>query len=765
MEGPFAQAPSLEQSVTHDTAQDGSRSLFGELEVARAPFAGTTAQVCVPIPGAGSYSYTVPEGMAVAPGDFVQVPFGPRQVIGCVWDDAACDIDPAKLRPITRRFDAPPLPEPMRRFVDWVANYTLSARGMVMRMVLRTPAALDPERARDFLRLKNPAPDLPKRTAAREKVLARAGDELWTKPALAQAASVSSSVVDGLVRLDIFENVTVEPRPLVPEPDPGHAAPTLSDEQAQAADALCALVEADAFKPALLDGVTGSGKTETYFEAVAAAFERGRQVLILLPEIALTASFLARFEKRFGARPAEWHSDVNPKTREKVWRQVGTGEVRIVVGARSALFLPFRDLGLIVVDEEHEAAYKQEDRVFYNARDMAVVRASIGRHAVILASATPSLESRINAENGRYAHVKLTQRYSDAVLPDLAVIDMRRHPPARGKFIAPPLVAQIAENIENGRQSLLFLNRRGYAPLTLCRVCGHRFECHQCSAWLVEHRFRRILQCHHCGESEPVPEACPNCGALDHLVACGPGVERIAEEVVATFPQARVMVLSSDMSGMSGGAGTNRLRAELEAIADGEVDIVIGTQLVAKGHNFPAMTFVGVIDADLGLANGDPRAAERTFQMLSQVTGRAGRAGGRSVGLLQSYSPDHPVIQAIAAGDSDAFYEREAEARRFNGLPPYGRLASLIVSGTDKGEVEAFAREVRLAAPIREDLVIFGPAEAPMVLVRGRFRYRLLVHARRGTDMQAYLREWLAGCPPERGPLRVQVDVDPQTFL
>ena len=727
---------------------------------AREPFEGTTAQVVVPIPGAPSYSYVVPDGMDVAPGDFVQVPFGPRQMIGCVWDDAPSDVDPAKLRPVSARFDAPPMPEAMRRFVDWVANYTLSARGMVLRMALRTPAALEPERARDFLRLKSDLPEIPKRTSARAKVLEAAGAELWTKPMLAQAAGVSSSVVDGLVRLGCFDTVTVEPQPMLPEPDPHHVEPTLSDEQGAAADALCALVERDAFAPALLDGVTGSGKTETYFEAVAAAFERGRQVLILLPEIALTASFLARFERRFGAPPAEWHSDVAPKQREKVWRQVGTGEVRIVVGARSALFLPFKELGLIVVDEEHEAAYKQEDRVFYNARDMAVVRASVGRHAVVLASATPSLETRINAETGRYAHVKLTERYSDAVLPDLAVIDMRKHPPPRGRFIAPPLVSHIAENIERGQQSLLFLNRRGYAPLTLCRVCGHRFECDQCSAWLVEHRFRRILQCHHCGNGQPTPEACPHCGALDHLVPCGPGVERIAEEVVGLFPDARVLILSSDMAG-----GTARLRAELEAIADSQVDIVIGTQLVAKGHNFPAMTFVGVIDADLGLANGDPRAAERTFQMLSQVTGRAGRAGGRSVGLLQSYSPDHPVIQAIAAGDADAFYEREADSRRFNGLPPYGRLASIIVSGTDKAEVEAYAREVRLAAPIRDDLVVFGPAEAPMVLVRGRFRYRLLVHAKRKTDLQAFLRQWLQNAPPERGPLRLQVDVDPQTFL
>ena len=753
-----------------ETKQEAS--LFPDAAPALAPrdlapdVAARVVQVLVPVPTGDAYSYLAPEGAALEPGAIVTVPFGPRRMVGCVWEGDAAAIDPGKLREIETVHDCPPLAEEMRRFVDWVARYTLSTPGMVLRMVLRTPGALDPERPRDMLRLREDRPEIERSTTARRKVLDAAGAKLWTKALLAGEAGVSSSVVDGLVKLDQFETVTVAPEPAVARPDPLHAVATLNDEQQEAADAMSAMIEEGGFQPALLDGITGSGKTETYFEAVATALRAapdhpdGGQVLILLPEIALTASFLARFEKRFGARPAEWHSDIAPRQRERVWRGVATGEVRVVVGARSALFLPFRNLRLLVVDEEHEAAYKQEDRVFYNARDMAVVRAKLGGHAIVLASATPSLESRINAEAGRYRLLKLTQRWSDAILPELAVIDMRKHPPARGKFIAPPLVEHIAANLEKGEQSLLFLNRRGYAPLTLCRVCGHRFECDQCSAWLVEHRFRRVLQCHHCGNGQRVPEACPSCGALDHLVACGPGVERIAEEVVDTFPQARTMILSSDMQG-----GTARLRAELEAIREGEVDIVIGTQLVAKGHNFPAMTFVGVVDADLGLANGDPRAAERTFQLLAQVTGRAGRAGGRSVGLLQSYAPEHPVIQAIAAGDSDAFYEREAEARRFHGLPPYGRLAAIICSGTDKGEVEAFARAVRLAAPPRDDIVVFGPAEAPLLLVRGRFRYRLLVHARRSADLQGFLRAWLAEAPPERGSLRAQVDVDPQTFL
>ncbi len=380
-------------------------------------------------------------------------------------------------------------------------------------------------------------------------------------------------------------------------------------------------------------------------------------------------------------------------SREKVWRQVTTGQVRVVAGARSALFLPFEDLGLIIVDEEHDPAYKQEDRVFYNARDMAVVRGRIGGFPVVLVSATPSVESRVNGEVGRYRPIHLPTRFGDAALPDLGVVDMRRHPPQRGGFLSPVLLNQIGKTIGRGEQALLFLNRRGYAPLTLCRVCGHRFQCPDCSSWLVEHRFRGQIQCHHCGYSERTPGACPECGTLDHLVACGPGVERIAEEVDRHFPEARTIVLSSDLMGVK------RLRLELEAIARGEADIVIGTQLVAKGHNFPMMTLVGIVDADLGLANGDPRAAERTFQLLSQVTGRAGRTGLKSLGLLQTYQPQHPVMQAIVSGDSDAFYEREIQERERAALPPFGRLASIIVSADTRGDAEGHARGLRNAAP------------------------------------------------------------------
>lgn len=717
------------------------------------------APVLVPMPAERPYTYAVPAGMRVVPGSIVRVPLGPRQVAGIVWDGAVETVDARKLRPIEQVFDCPPIDRAMRRFVDWIAQYTLAAPGMVARMLLRAPEAFDPEPWIEGLQLTLARPD--RMTEARARVLETAeGGLAWTRSGLAHAAGVSSAVIDGLRAQGVFETVMIPPRPVVAAPDPAYAQPTLMPDQEDAAAMLRAGVAANAFGVTLLDGVTGSGKTEVYFEAVAAALDQGKQVLILLPEIALTHAFLERFQDRFGAKPAEWHSDLPPRMREKVWRQVAEGGVRVVAGARSALFLPFPELGLIVVDEEHDPAYKQEDRVFYNARDMAVVRGHIGGFPIVLASATPSVESRVNASQGRYHRAVLSSRFAEAALPDLKSIDMRRAPPARGGFLSPLLLDQMRRTLEKKEQSLLFLNRRGYAPLTLCRVCGHRFGCPVCSAWLVEHRFRGQLVCHHCGHNERRPEACPECGTLDHLVACGPGVERIAEEVVTHFPDARTIVLSSDLMG-----GVRRLRLELEAIANGEADIVIGTQLVAKGHNFPNITLVGVVDADLGLANGDPRAAERTFQLLSQVTGRAGRTGKKSQGLLQTYQPDHPVMRAIVSGDAEAFYEREVAERERAALPPFGRLAGVIVSAATRAEAEAHARGLRRAAPQAADLFVLGPAEAPLSLLGGRHRFRLLIQGERRADMQGFIRAMLAEGPKLRGSVRVQVDIDPQSFL
>ena len=716
-----------------------------------------TAEILIPLALDTAYSYAVPAGLSLAEGDVVQVPLGPRETVGVVWGLAE-SASGSNLRPVTGRIDVPSLSEPLRRLVDWLARYTLAPKGSALAMALRLP---DEAAARESLRIGVRATGSPpaRATAARTKVMAVAADgALRGKTALAKEAGVSLSVVDGLIDDGALETVALEPEPVALPPDPDHPRVPLSDAQEEAARAL--LPPEDDPGATLLEGVTGSGKTEVYFEGVAACVRAGRQALILMPEIALTAQFLDRFAARFGVRPAAWHSGIGGKRRERIRAGVASGEIAVVVGARSALFLPFPRLGLIVVDEEHESAYKQEDGVHYHARDMAVVRGKLEGCPVVLASATPSIETRVNAQKGRYRHIVLPERFGGRRLPDIRAVDMRLDKPERGRFLAPPMVDAVKHNLAAGEQALLFLNRRGYAPLTLCRACGHRYQCRNCSTWLVEHRFRRALVCHQCGYAERKPEACVECGAFDHLTPCGPGVERIAEEVAELFPQQRIVVLSSDFPG-----GAERLRAELQTVAEGGCDIVIGTQLVAKGHNFPHLTLVGVLDADIGLTSGDPRAAERTFQLLQQVTGRAGRGERPGRALVQTYQPDHPVISALLSGDAERFYEEEIAAREAAGLPPFGRLAALIVSANEREVAEAHGQALARVAEPPPGVMVLGPAEAPLALIRGRWRFRLLAKTERGIDLQAYLRDWLARGPKVRGNVKVAIDVDPQSFL
>jgi primosomal protein N' (replication factor Y) len=582
--------------------------------------------------------------------------------------------------------------------------------------------------------------------------------EARAKSAILGEAGVSASVVEGLEKAGAIERVEMPPPPIALPPNPDAAPPTLSDEQAVALGQIRE-IDVAGFGVALLDGVTGGGKTEVFFEAVADTLRAGRQALVLLPEIALTSTFVERFSKRFGTRPAEWHSDMTPAQRARTWRSVLNGDVRVVLGARSALFLPFRELGLVVLDEEHDGAFKQYDGVNYHARDMAVVRARFAEARVILSSATPSVESRNNANQGRYKHVLLTSRFAEAGMPDIAPIDMREEPPEKGQWIAPKLAREVFATLDRGEQALLFLNRRGYAPLTLCKACGHQYQCPDCSAWLVEHRFRGVLMCHHCGHEQRVPKACNECGAVDSLTPIGPGIERVAEEAAERFPGARIVILSSDM-------GSNQqLRERFAEIERGEYDLVVGTQLVAKGHHFEKLTLVGVLDADLGLDRGDPRAAERTFQILTQVTGRAGRANRAGKAFLQTYHPDHPVMKAMVKGDREAFYKHELLAREAGGLPPFGRLAALIVSANEHDPAFAYAKQLLSVAPLAEGLKLFGPADAPISMIRGRHRVRLLAQSGKDFDLSGYVRFWLELAPKTTGNLRAQVDIDPQSFL
>jgi primosomal protein N' (replication factor Y) len=717
--------------------------------------------VLVPVALDRTYSYRAPDELALAPGDIVCVPLGARDAIAVVWAENPKP-NPRldnRLKDVETKLELPPLKPELRSFVDWVANYTVSSRGMVLRMCLRMGEHLGAERERVGVRIAAAAPA--RMTRARQRVLALLADGMVRgKGDAAREAGVSAGVIDGLIDEGTLETLVLPPAPVAAKPDPDFVRPDLTPAQSAGSAALRATIAEHGFAVTLLDGVTGSGKTEVYFEAVAQTIRAGRQSLILMPEIALTAQFLDRFTARFGVAPAEWHSQLSPRRRARTWRAVAEGQVSVVVGARSALFLPYADLGLIVVDEEHDPAYKQEDGVHYHARDMAVVRGHIGGIPVVLSSATPSLETEVNARRGRYQRIALPERFGGQRLPSVEAIDLRQDRPPPGRFIAPPLVGAVQTALERGEQALLFLNRRGYAPLTLCRACGFRFSCPNCDAWLVDHRFRKRLVCHHCGFAMPHPVECPSCHAQNSFVACGPGVERLEEEVRAAFPQARVLVLSSDLI-----VSIERMREEFAAVAAGHFDIVIGTQLVAKGHHFPMLNLVGVIDADLGLSNGDPRAAERTFQLLHQVVGRAGRDAGIGHGYLQTHQPEHPVMRALVAQDREAFYDAEISARESTQYPPFGRLASIVVSGPDQHATASHARDLARAAPARDEVRVLGPAEAPLALVRGRHRLRLLIKAPRNFDLSSYLREWLATAPKPKGSIKLDIDVDPQSFL
>jgi primosomal protein N' (replication factor Y) len=748
------------------------QTLFDDMEDAPAPIQGELRSVLVPYPVDKAYSYAMPDGMELAPGDYVTVPLASREIPAVVWDDPVDEnVSPKKLKSIITGHDLPPLPPEHRKFIDWVAHYTMAAKGSVLKMTLSVPGALEPPKpatgyilspfVMEEVAVEENSKLLTKLSPVQQRVVAVLSDGQARRAAeIAEEADCSSGVVKTMLGKQLVQKTDIFSSAPCRNPNTEHGGVELSQAQYDAAKTLVSHVEQGGFCASLLDGVTGAGKTEVYFEAVAKALEQGKQVLLLLPEIALSNAFLDRFKKRFGCAPGLWHSGLSAGARKRTWRGVATGETRVIVGARSALFLPYKELGLIVVDEEHDPAYKQEDNVIYNARDMAIVRAHIGQFPITLISATPSLETISNCWAGRYEHINLPHRHGGATMPEMELIDMRIDKPEdKQHFLSPVLVEQMERALGRHEQALLFLNRRGYAPLTLCRTCGHRFECPRCTAWLVEHKKSQRLHCHHCGFYMRVPKECPGCNDSDSLAACGPGVERIHEEVKEHFPDARIIVMASDTL-----TGHDELREKLQAIRDHEYDIIIGTQVIAKGHHFPDLTCVGVVDADLGLKGGDLRAAERTFQLLHQVAGRAGREDKQGHVFLQTYLPDNKVMQALTGHERDMFYEIESDEREESFMPPYSRLAGIIVAGKDEQMVMEISRELGKCAPQGPDIHTLGPAEAPFYRLRGTYRRRLLIQADKKIDLQKAIDSWLANVKTP-STIRIYVDIDPQSFL
>lgn len=720
------------------------------------------AKVLFGIPVSEPFDYLVPQDMQLPVGSYVLAALGNRQAMGVVWAIEQLDGPPKnrKLKSVLQVFSTRPMALSQQKFIEFVGDYSCFGSGRVLRMCLPGEDALlpSPTRRLVFGQAQANCPITP----ARKLVLDTVADQKWSVTKLAKAAGVSTSVVHGLVKkggLQVCEQSVDQP---FAKPNPDQTSLRLTASQEAAASTLRQIVQNQQFSSTLLDGITGSGKTEVYFEAVAKALRQHKdnQILILLPEIALTQDVLDRFTRRFGAKPAEWHSDITGASRRRVWRQVAAGQAKIVVGARSALFLPFAKCALIIVDEEHDSSFKQEEGVLYHARDMALVRARAENCAIVLASATPSLESLQNVANGRYGHLVLDSRPGAAKLPQISAIDLKRHPPPTGKWISQPLHQAMSQTLSRGEQVLLYLNRRGFAPLTICRSCGERLKSPDTDSYLVEHRFSGRLICHLTGFSMPKPDKCPHCNTPDALHPVGPGVERLAEEVAILFPHANTQIFSSDTA-----SNPEQIRKLISRMEQSQIDILIGTQIAAKGHNFPNLTLVGVVDADMGLGGADLRAGERTYQTLIQVAGRAGRAQLPGRALLQTHQPEHEAIEALLAGDRQRFVNAELNLRQDMGFPPFGRLAAVVVSASNEKAADTAARDFAALAPAATgDIEIWGPSEPVFAMVRGRWRRRLLIRASKQTDLSQYMQDWRQRYPI-RASIRIKIDIDPYSFL
>lgn len=724
--------------------------------------------VLLPLPFNDVFDYKIEDNPVL--GELVRVSFGREVVVGAVWKlGKSSNLDDAKIKPVIERLNFPPLSPELIKFIDFVANYNMAFKGLVLKMALSVRAVFDDAKMTTLYKLsgKTLAEAKLKNSDARWRVMDLLKHFPYTRAEIAKGAGVGQTVIKTMIDAGVLEPFQVEAKKSFALPNANFAKVNLTPEQQAAADVLCAKV-GNGFSVTLIDGVTGSGKTEVYFEAVSQALQNGKQVLIMVPEISLTTQWLGRFEKRFGVKPACWHSGLGTRERIDNWIGIVENRAKVIVGARSALFLPYADLGLIVIDESHDHSFKQEDVVNYQGRDMAVVRAKMEQVPIILATATPDLETICNVESGKYDVVKLQSRFAAAQLPDIKIIDLKKdkpqkYPNDKGQlnvaWLAPTLVNALKDNLEKGEQSMLFLNRRGYAPLTICRDCGYRIQCPNCTAWLTEHRKSKSLVCHHCGYTTSIPSRCPDCGSEEGLTACGPGVERVAEEVTRRFPTARIGILSSDI--------TSTLNEVSEVIAQmerQEIDIIIGTQILAKGHHFPSLTLVGIVDADLGLMGSDLRASEQTFQLLSQVSGRAGRGDKKGTVFLQTLYPENAVLQALLNNDRAKFIELEKQSRRILKLPPFGKLAAVIVSGTNQEQVEKIAVYLGQSAPNTDMISTLGPAPAPIFMLRGKYRFRLLLKTARSINIQEVLRVWLKRVQIPQG-VRVEVDIDPYSFM
>lgn len=709
-----------------------------------------------------------------APADvgwFVRCTVMNRQYIGVIVGPGDSNLSPSKIKPIIEVCNFGRMSNADIKWIYKMSEWTLMSPGAVLRLIINVPDAFNLP-AVEQLYAYNFDADC-KMTDARQKVadaFQSNDNDAMSVNDIQTIARVGHSVVKTMIKNGIL--IPIETREKHNDlynykyTDTGTVK--LNTEQQNAADTIATAINKNEFAVYLLDGITGSGKTQVYFDSALRAYNMGKSVLLMMPEIALTAQFMSRFEQRFGAPPVVWHSNLTAARRRDIWRGVANGSIKIVVGTRSALFLPWQNLGLIVVDEEHDTSYKQEDMGNYHARDMAVLRAKISNFPVVLASATPSFETLYNVARGKYNRLRLMSRFGGATLPKIETIDMREQRPEPYKTdansdteisgnLSPVLCAKISETLNQHKQVMLFINRRGFAPIVQCKKCGWVAQCPDCSVGMNYHKRLNKLICHMCGKMHDLPSVCPQCG--NDVSMRGAGLEKIEEEVAHKFPFAKTALVSSDT--IMSREALERLVKKME---NGEIDIIIGTQILAKGHHFPNLTLVGVVDADMGLFGTDFRAGEHTFQQLFQVAGRAGRGEFPGHVLLQTFQPEHPVITAICAGNRDEFMKSDMESRRAAKMPPFGQLVAVVIESDKEQTLHKYCKQLSDVAPVLKGGKIMGPIAAQIYQIRNWYRMRFLVSGDANANLQPIVRDWLNKIK-QPANVRVKIDVNPQNFM
>ena len=729
--------------------------------------AGTIVKVLLPNVVNSGYDYRLTTDADL--GAFVRVTLMNRPYIGIVYGTGTSNLPPEKIKNVAQVFPYK-LDIATLQWIQKMSDWTLMAPGAVLRLILNVPDAFNPPRSEQLYSYNS---DIDTKMTTRRQMVADAFELNDNEPMSAADIQNIARVGSAVVKSMIANGMLLPTASRVKEHSWNYdyrdmANVELNAEQRAAANKIAQDITTGGFTVNVLDGITGSGKTQVYFDAVWRAYSMGKSVLLMMPEIALTTQFIKRFESRFGAAPIVWHSNLTAARRREIWRGVMTGDVRIVVGTRSALFLPWQNLGLIVVDEEHDSSYKQEDMGNYHGRDMALLRAKLGAFPVVLASATPSEETIHNIEIGRFNHLVLRARYGGAEMPTIETVDLREHRPdeyivnsdtldKRTGALSPVLCREIQAVLDKRQQAMLFINRRGFAPIVQCKKCGWVAMCPDCSVGMTYHKKLGKLLCHICGRTMTLPTKCPDCG--NETSMRGAGLEKIEEEVLARFPGARTALVSSDTM-MTRGA-LERLVSKMEC---GEIDIVIGTQILAKGHHFPNLTLVGVIDADMGLFGTDFRAPEHTFQQLFQVAGRAGRGQIPGRVLLQTYQPAHPVLMAICADNRDEFLRTDMDARRTAKMPPFGQLIAIIIECKKENILKQFCDTLAHAKPNVNGVRILGPVMAQIYQARGLFRMRFLVAGDEKALLQPLVKTWLSRVKVPAN-IRLKTDVNPQSFM